>query len=634
MAVVPSTLPLGATPVGESVTFRVWAPARRRVRVALQSEAGHSSLVSLSRDQDGYHLGVAANLKHGARYHYLLDDDPTPYPDPVSRFQPQGPMGPSEIVDLTRFEWTDQQWKGIEPSHQVLYEMHIGTFTKEGVWDAASAHLEDLASIGVTTLEVMPIAEFFGSFGWGYDGVHLFAPSHLYGRPEDVQAFVNRAHSLGLGVVLDVVYNHWGPVGNSLDQFSTTYRAHQHKTDWGAAVNFDSEGGEGVREYVLANVDHWIRDYHFDGLRVDATQNIHDNSTPHILAELSVRARNAAGRRSILIVGENEPQNSRLLAPVDHGGMGFDMLWNDDFHHSASVALTGRAEAYYSDYRGSPQEMISAAKRGFLFQGQWHDWQKQGRGTPTRGIPDRAFVTFLENHDQVANSARGQRLHQRTSPGRYRAMTLFFLLMPGTPMLFQGQEDGSAKPFRYFAEMTDDVNRLVQQGRIDFLTQFASMADPESHAIVPKPSEESCFRSCQLDRSERDEHLVALHREALTLRREDPVLSGRTREGFDGAVLAHEAFALRFFGEAGDDRLLLVNFGVDLSLTPCPEPLIAPPGERAWKVLLSTEAVRFGGHGTPTIVPAKGPLCLPGQSAALLTHAGKPPEPPREGEPS
>jgi maltooligosyltrehalose trehalohydrolase len=451
-------LPVGADPLPTGgVHFRVWATRRRRVIVALEAGPGAPGAVELARCADGYFAGLAPRAAAGTRYRYRLDDDPAAYPDPAARFQPDGPHGPSEVIDPADFPWTDADWPGVPPAGQVLYELHVGTFTPEGTWAAAARELAFLRDVGVTVVEVMPVAEFPGRFGWGYDGVALFAPTRLYGRPDDFRAFVDQAHARGLGVILDVVYNHVGPDGNYLDRFSPDYFTDRYTTDWGAAINYDGETAGPVREFVTANAAYWVREFHFDGLRLDATQNVYDASDRHILADLAAAARRAAGRRAVLLVAENEPQDVRLVRPVEHGGYGLDLLWNDDFHHSAMVALTGRAEAYYTDYRGAPQEFISALKYGYLYQGQWYDWQHKPRGTPAFGAPPAAFVTFTQNHDQVANSGAGLRAHAQTSPGRLRALTALLLLGPGTPMLFQGQEFASSSPFLYFADHKPDL---------------------------------------------------------------------------------------------------------------------------------------------------------------------------------
>jgi maltooligosyltrehalose trehalohydrolase len=358
-----------------------------------------------------------------------------------------------------------------------------------------------------------------------------------------------------------------------------------------------------VREFFISNAQYWIDEFHFDGLRLDATQSVHDESGTHILAEITRRAREAAGNRSIIVVSENEPQDTKLIRPVERGGYGMDALWNDDFHHSAMVALTGRAEAYYTDYRGAAQEFISAIKYGFLYQGQRYKWQKKRRGTPALGSKPQAFVTFIQNHDQVANSGKGERVHLLTSPGLYRAMTALMLLAPGTPMLFQGQEFASSAPFLYFADHKTDLARQVRKGRSEFVSQFPTLALEETQALLADPADPAVFERCKLDFSERETNngIYQMHLDLLRLRREDPVFKSQGAEQIDGAVLDENAFVLRFFGEGGDDRLLLVNFGRDLHLDPAPEPLLAPPEQRLWNILWTSEDQSYGGLGTPDV---------------------------------
>ena len=331
------------------------------------------------------------------------------------------------MIDPLCFRWTDQAWQGIASVEgQVLYELHVGTFTPQGTWTAALQQLPYLADLGITVLEIMPMAEFPGSFGWGYDGVDLFAPFHGYGIPDDVRRFVDRAHALGLGVILDVVYNHLGPEGNVLGHYSDDYFSRKYQSEWGDTFNFDGPGSGPVREFVLANVAYWVEEFHFDGMRVDAIQGLYDSSPVHILAQIARRMREAAGDRRILIVGESEPQRAGLLRGADRGGIGFDMLWSDDFHHTTTVAATGNREAYYGDYLGSPQELVSVLKRGWLYQGQWDLRQGKRRGSPALDIAPSAFIGYLQNHDQIANTARGERLHARTTPGRFRALCASF----------------------------------------------------------------------------------------------------------------------------------------------------------------------------------------------------------------
>src|SRR5271170_1975951 len=360
-------LAIGAEVSSSGVHFRVWAPSRKRVEVVLDGPKGQT--FALDPDGAGYFAGLADEGKAGALYKYRLDGEDE-CPDPASRFQPYGPHGWSQVVDPHSFRWSDNHWAGIRIEGQVIYEMHIGTFTREGTWTSAIEHFPQLVELGVTILEVMPIAEFPGRFGWGYDGVQLFAPSQLYGLPEDFRHFVNEAHAFGIGVILDVVYNHLGPDGNYLAKFDPSYFTTQHSTDWGDAINFDGKGCEPVREFFLSNVRYWIEEFHLDGFRLDATQDIHDSSKEHILRAIAGEARLRAAPRDVILIGENEPQDTKLVRPPERGGYGLDALWNDDFHHSAMVTLTGRSEAYYTDYHGSPQEFVAAIKYGYLYQGQ------------------------------------------------------------------------------------------------------------------------------------------------------------------------------------------------------------------------------------------------------------------------
>ncbi|MCC7415657.1 MAG: malto-oligosyltrehalose trehalohydrolase [Acidobacteria bacterium] len=606
--------PVGAEVIDGRVHVRLWAHAARRVEVVLAD-----THVDLAREGAGYFSGWVP-ARAGDRYRFRLDGSDRLYPDPASCYQPDGPHQASRIVDHAAYTWHDRSWPGVSLEGQVIYELHIGTFTSEGTWRAAARELEELARLGITLVEMMPVAEFDGRFGWGYDGVDLFAPYHGYGAPDDLRAFVDRAHRCGLGVLLDVVYNHFGPSGNYLRAFSPAYFTERHANEWGDALNFDGDHSGPVRELFASNACYWIDEFHFDGLRVDATQQIFDASREHILATISREARKAAGARRIVLVAENERQDVRVVAPLEVGGYGFDALWNDDFHHCATVASHGRAEAYYSDTRGEPQELISAAKYGYLFQGQYYRWQRAPRGTPALDLAPARFVAYLQNHDQVANSARGLRGHLLASPGRWRALTALLLLLPATPMLFQGQEFCSSAPFLYFADFDRALMRAVSEGRSEFLAQFPSMIDYLASGRLDDPSDPRTLERCRLDFTERQTHAAAyaLHRDLLALRRETAAFRRQQRGGIDGAVLASSAFALRFFGETSDDdRLLLVNLGTDLERGSLAEPLVAPPSGREWWVAWSSEAPAYGGLGTPARMLERG-WCIPGEAAIVL----------------
>jgi maltooligosyltrehalose trehalohydrolase len=584
---------------------------------------------SLAPEAGGFFGGVVDGVGPGARYAFRLDDDAKLYPDPASRFQPDGPHGPSEVVDAHAFVWKSP-WNGAGATGQVVYEMHIGTFTSEGTWSSAIERLPHLAALGVTLLEVLPVNEFPGRFGWGYDGVDLFAPTRLYGRPDDFRRFVDAAHGLGLGVILDVVYNHLGPDGNYLKAFSPAYFSAKYATDWGEAINFDGEGSAPVRDFFASNAEHWVAEYRLDGLRFDATQCIFDDSPIHVLAEIASRARAAAAPRPLFLVAENEEQKTIVVrSPSAAGagrGYGLDALWNDDFHHTAYVALTGKAEAYCTDYNGSPQELVSATRWGYLFQGQRYKWQKKRRGTPALDLPATAFVSYLQNHDQVANSGTGARLDAMTSPAKLRAMVALMLLSPATPMLFQGEEFASSSPFLFFADHEAALAALVRKGRRQFLSQFPSYATQEVADALDDPGSPATFERCKLDWREVQSHtqVLRLYTDLLALRRNDPVLASQRADRVHGAVLSSEAFLLRFFGDdSQSDRLLVVNLGKDLELDPAPEPLLAPPLGGSWRLLWSSESPGYGGTGTPPIedeanwkIPARAAVVMTGEVAA------------------
>lgn len=620
----PRRMPIGAEVLAEGgVDFRVWAPVARAVEVVIEGGAGRlagrkDSAFKLAAEGKGYFSGAIPSAGPGTLYRYRLNEDKAAYPDPASRYQPEGPLGSSQVIDPGKFRWTDQDWKGVRFEGQVFYEMHIGTFTREGTWASAKRELPQLAEIGITVIEVMPVADFAGRFGWGYDGVDLFAPTRLYGEPDDFRRFIDRAHALGVGVILDVVYNHLGPDGNYLGKFSKDYFTDRYITDWGEAINYDGKNSGPVREFFVSNAGYWIDEFHLDGLRLDATQDIFDRSSDHILAAISRKVRDAARGRSTILVAENEPQHGKLVRPPEEGGYGLDMLWNDDFHHTAIVALTGHNEAYYSDYRGSPQEFISAAKWGYLYQGQHYKWQGKRRGTQALDLPPAVFVTYIQNHDQVANSENGDRGHLLTSPGRYRAITALMLLGPATPLLFQGQEFAASSPFLFFTDQSPELAKLIRKGRAEFLSQFPSIATPEGQACLPDPGDAETFARCKLKFSERRSHAAAysLHRDLLELRREEPAFRAQKKGAVDGAVLGGNAFVLRFF-QGGDDRLLIVNLGRDLHLNPAPEPLLAPPEKARWETLWSSEHPSYGGCGTPPLDTREN-WKIPGESAVVL----------------
>ncbi|HSC67779.1 MAG TPA: malto-oligosyltrehalose trehalohydrolase [Cellvibrio sp.] len=611
--------PIGAELCSGGAHFRVWAPKAKEINLVLHTGTD-AAPQRLSAEGNGYSSCFVPNLAPGALYQFQLDNDEALYPDPGSRFQPRGPHGPSQLEDSAHFVWTDSDWRGLENINPVIYELHIGTFTQEGTYRAATDQLIELAELGITVIELMPINEFDGKFGWGYDGVALYAPYHGYGSADDLRHFIDRAHALGIAVILDVVYNHIGASGCYLHKFSDDYFSRRYKSEWGDVFNFDEENSAPVREFIIGNAIYWIRDFHFDGFRLDATQQIFDASAEHIIAAIASAARVAAGDKKLFIIGENEPQECKLVTPIEQQGYGLDALWNDDFHHVARVAMTGKTGAYFTDYKGEPQEFVASLKYGFLFQGQWYRWQKKQRGSAALHLPPQTFVHYLQSHDQVANGGLGKRIHQLANPALLRALTGLLLLGPQTPMLFQGQEFGASAPFLYFADNNKDLVDLVAKGRNEFLHQFLPLATPAMQAYLPRPDDVASFKRCKLNLDERNTNaeLYQLHKDLLQLRKGDPVLSGRDHTHIDGAVLSPSVFVMRFFSAtSNNDRLLIINLGRDFALSPAPDPLLAPHPKCDWKLHWSSELPHYGGHGACEI-STQDDWLMPGLSAMLL----------------
>jgi maltooligosyltrehalose trehalohydrolase len=613
------------------VDFRVWAPEHRQVEVVLE---GWNAPIALAEESEGYWSVFVENARVGERYRYRLDGQPPDLPDPAGRFFPEGPHGSAQIVDGRSFSWTDGAWRGLDRSRHVIYELHGGTFSPEGSWAGMAAKLPWLSALGVTTLELMPVAEFDGRFGWGYDGVAWFAPSHLYGTPDDLRRLVDRAHALGLAVILDVVYNHFGASGDYSGKYSRFYFG-QVKTEWGMGLNYDGEHCEGMRALTIDNAAYWIREYHLDGLRLDATQAIIDASPEHVITALVRAARAAAPERHLLLVAENEPQDTRLLREHAVAGVGsrLDALWNDDLHHSVRVALTGRRQAYFRSYAGTAREWCASLLGGLLYQGQRYDWQDKSRGQSTRGLPMRSFIGFLENHDQVANSLWAMRLWQESQPAQYRALTTLLLLGPWTPMLFQGQEWESSAPFHYFASHEGELARLVQRGRAEFLAQFPGCAHrPE---LLLDPADPQAFERSRLRWDERDQDAhaaaVRLHRDLLALRHNDPTLGVTAPPTVQVlAVPLTESCALvRWVADAGEDpedRILLLNLGADFSLAQVIDPLLAPAGRDRrphWRTVWTSENPSYGGHDCDEPERAGGRWVIPGAAAVLLAPSAR-----------
>jgi maltooligosyltrehalose trehalohydrolase len=617
--------PVGPEPAEGGYAFRIFAPEAKRV--AVETAAGAS--FPLVAEPAGYHSAVLP-LATGELYTLRLDDSDERFADPGSRFQPQGLEGPSQLVDPRGYRWTDADWRGLPPLGQVMYELHIGTFTPEGTWTAAMGKLGWLKQMGITAIELMPVGEFGADFGWGYDGVLQYSPTRLYGEPDDFRRFVDAAHAIGIGVILDIVYNHLGP-GQRFEAFAKSYFRDDIENEWARAMDFRVRTAAGPRAYFVSNAIYWIDEFHLDGLRIDAAHSMEDDSSEHVITEIVRKARAAAGDRQIVITAESEPENVTYVRSSAQGGHGIDALWNEDFHHSAMAAAWSRHEAYMHDHRGAPQEFVGVAKYGTLFQGQRYDWQDRGRGSYGLDLSPDHFVNYLQNHDQIANSG-GLRFHQRTSPARARVLTTLLLLSPQTPILFQGQEFAAETPFYYFLGVTGELAEGVKQSRLDFLAQFQSLRDPLALQSLPVPARRDTFSRSKLDWTEAETHAeaVALHRDLIAMRKSDPALSRQVasrQAGVDGAVIGPDALLLRFFGETGaDDRLLLVNLGRDLNLRSVAEPLAAPPAGHDWVQSWSSEEHRYGGDGRRAMDLTMRSV-LSGEVAVLFTPGPARPRP-------
>lgn len=608
-----STACLGAIPDAVGTHFRVWAGGRSAVVLEIEGEGSHP----LDPTGNGYFELHVPGVQPGARYSYRVDGG-APLPDLASRSQPEGSDAPSEVVD-THFAWTDGDWAGLDRFDQIIYEMHIGTFTPEGTWRAAIEKLDGLKTIGITVLHVLPVGTFKGRFGWGYDTVLPYAPYAPYGTPEDMAAFVDAAHALGIGVILDVVYNHVG-MGDHFRDYSAGYFTDRYQNEWGPSFNFDGPDSRPVRDFIVQNAAYWVREFHIDGLRLDATQALFDNSDDHIIAELTRAVREAGGQRSTYVIAENHTQDRILIEPPEQGGYGVDALVSDDFQHAAKVAVTGRNDFYYGDYLGTPQELVSALKYGFLYQGQRSDRRNAPYGTYNLDTPASNFVHFLENHDQIANSARGFRLASLASPARVRALTTMLLLGPQTPCLFQGQEFGASNPFVYFLGVDGQDAAAVAKGRGQSLLDFPSVGDPPMQDLLPDPADDTSFSKSKLDwaECERNSAMRLLHADLLKLRRTDPAFSQRSHRRIDGAVIGPTALLIRYFTEdPAEHRLLLVNFGHDLDFGVLAEPLFAPPAGRKWTLAFSSEHPNYNGAGRVPL-DTDASWILPADTAIVL----------------
>jgi maltooligosyltrehalose trehalohydrolase len=607
---LPWRLELGASLLPEGVQFCVWAPQARRVEVVLMETPSRSQV--LQRQADGLWCGLVADCGAGTLYAYRLDDA-GPFPDPYARHQPQGVHGPSEVIDPTAYTWYDQDWPGLSRRGLVIYECHIGTATPAGTCEALCTQLPRLQDLGVTALELMPVVPCAGRRNWGYDGVSLFAVSANYGGPEALKRLVDAAHQHGLGVIVDVVYNHFGPEGNYLTQFAAAYASARYRTPWGEAWNYDGADNAYVRRLAMDNACYWLHEYHMDGLRLDSTPTMRDRSQPHILQDLTQTVRaSLPPTRQVVLIAETSTNDIRYLQPPEAGGYGFDMVWCDDFAWSLQRYLTGDHEGRYQDYRGTLDEVAHTINQGFLYEGQWSGYRRQVRGTPARQQPAWQLQYCVQHHDHVGNRAFGERLHHRLDLARYRVASALLLLLPYTPLLFMGEEFVASSPFQFFTDHGPDLGAIVAAGRRREFAAYTAFADPIAAARIPDPQAEATFGDSilpldDLTRSPGTD-MQRLYQALLHLRRTDDVLQRQERHILQAQALTPDLLSLTW-NDPGPQRWFLANFGAAHSL-----PLTTPS---PWHVLLETTDKRFGGDGVLVRIAADS-LQLPAHSAVVL----------------
>ena len=553
-----------------SVRFRLWAPAAEQVELCL---AGASVMIPLARDDQGWFEVVTDAAKPGTQYRFRINGEQE-VPDPASRFQPQDVHGPSEVVDPQAFDWRDGAWRGRRWEEAVIYELHVGAFSSAGTFFAVRERLDYLADLGITAVELMPIADFPGRRNWGYDGVFLFAPDNVYGRPQDLKELVQSAHERGIMVLLDVVYNHFGPEGNYLRSYAPQFFTDRHRTPWGDGINFDGPASRVVRDFFIQNALYWLTEYHFDGLRLDAVHAIIDDSTPHILEELADAVRNAIEPdRHVHLLLENDRNQAHYLQREEHcRPKRYTAQWNDDVHHALHVLITGERDGYYVDYSEHPLEQLGRCLvEGFAYQGEASLLRNgEKRGECTQGLPPAAFVSFLQNHDQIGNRAFGERITDIVDARAVRAAMAIVLLAPSPPLLFMGEEFGADTPFLFFCDFEKDLAKAVTEGRRNEFARFARFNDPAQRKRIPDPNAATTFEASRLDWNEmersRHREWLRFYRHLLTLRCRHIVPRLFAGCGLDAnyEILGDRVLTVGWkFPNRADELILMANLGAD-----------------------------------------------------------------------
>lgn len=565
------------------VRFRLWAPSADHVALVVQDGRDPVVMQALA---DGWHEVVVPEAGAGTRYRFALENDEQ-VPDPASRYQPEDIHGPSEVIDPRAYQWRDGGWRGRPWEETVLYELHIGTFTPEGTWRAAIDRLDHLVDVGVTAIELMPVADSPGGHNWGYDGVDLFAPEAGYGRPDDLKALVDAAHARGIMVFLDVVYNHFGPEGNYLHAYARQFFTERHHTPWGAAINYDGAHSRPVRDFMIHNALYWLEEFNMDGLRLDAVHAILDDSDKHVLEELAERVHRTFAGRHVHLVLENGANEARFLHRQPDGRPAwYAAQWSDDIHHVLHVAATGESGGYYRPFVGDTGKLGRALAEGFAFQGEpfHYDGGTARRGEPSAHLPPTAFVGFIQNHDQVGNRAFGERLTALAPVAAVRAVAAVYLLAPHIPMLFMGEEWGAAEPFPFFCDFEADLAEAVRKGRREEFAAFPEFRDEAVLARIPDPLSAETFRSARLGWDDRAEsphaEWLAWYRRILAVRRAGivPRLAGAPGNAGDYEVLADGAVRVRWRLGDGSRLQLIANLSGNEVATDA-----APAGKEIWR---------------------------------------------------
>ncbi|MDB5472912.1 MAG: Malto-oligosyltrehalose trehalohydrolase [Devosia sp.] len=550
----------GTRLLGTGVLFRLWAPFSEAVALKIYDLDLIVPMIKLPR---GWHEVSVDEAEPGMQYRFVLEDG-SEVPDPASRFQPEDVHGPSEIIDPRAFEWTDAGWRGRPWEETILYELHIGTFTPEGTFQAAIGKLDYLVQLGVTAIELLPLADFPGRWNWGYDGVHLFAPDSSYGRPEDLKALINAAHNKGLSVFLDVVYNHFGPSGNYM-QVYTPLMTDRHDTPWGPAINFDAAGSAVVRDFVFANARYWLNEFHFDGLRFDAVHEIRDFGPRHMLQDLAEQIRGSTDGRYVHLVAENSDNQAGWMKPREDGAPWlYNAQWSDDIHHGLHAAITGESQWYYADFAGRIDLVGRALAEGLAWQGEFMEHEGRTKGEPSAFLPPTAFVSYAQNHDQAGNRPFGERLSQLVPPRCARLWAAIYLLSPQIPMIFMGEEWGSVQPFMFFSDVGEDLADAIRKGRQDELKKF-----PQQHGKVPDPMSEETFRASKLDWHGSGDgegpRFAALYRRLIELRKKQimPRLVGMEGNSGRYELLSDRVLKVAWTLGDGSELTLVANLSGD-----------------------------------------------------------------------